>query len=92
MVKALRWLQTASVDDIANSLPPKFYAGDKEFYKKAVQANREMLSKDGIVTPALANNMRRIIASFNDGVKNATIDMAKTYDTSFAAKANQAMH
>ena len=92
MVKALRWLQTASVDEIAASLPEEFYAGDKEFYKKAVAANREMLSKDGIVTAALANNTRRIIASFNDGVKNANIDMAKTYDASFAAKANQAMH
>jgi NitT/TauT family transport system substrate-binding protein len=92
MVKALRWLQTATVDEIADTLPPEFYAGDKEFYKKAVQANREMLSKDGIVTPALANNTRRIIASFNDGVKNANIDMAKTYDASFATTANQAMH
>lgn len=92
MVKALRWLQAASVDEIAASLPEEFYAGDKEFYKKAVQANREMLSKDGIVTPALANNTRRIIASFNDSVKNANLDMAKTYDASFATKANQTMH
>jgi NitT/TauT family transport system substrate-binding protein len=92
MVKALKWLQTASVDEIAGTLPPEFYAGDKEFYKKAVHANREMLSKDGIVTPALANNTRRIISSFNESVKNAKIDMAKTYDASFATKANQAMH
>jgi NitT/TauT family transport system substrate-binding protein len=92
MVKALRWLQKASVDEIADTLPPEFYAGDKEFYKKAVQANREMLSKDGIVTPALADNTRRIIASFNEGVKNAKIDMAKTYDASFAQNANKAMH
>ena len=92
MVKALHWLQNASVDEIADTLPPEFYAGDKEFYKKAVQANREMLSKDGIVTPALADNTRRIIASFNEGVKNAKIDMAKTYDASFAQNANKAMH
>ena len=92
MVKALRWLQKATVEEIADSLPAEFYAGDKEFYKKAVEANREMLSKDGIVTPALAENTHRIIASFNDGVKNAKIDMAKTYDASFATKANQAMH
>ena len=92
MVKALRWLQKATVEEIADSLPAEFYAGDKEFYKKAVEANREMLSKDGIVTPSLAENTHRIIASFNDGVKNAKIDMAKTYDASFATKANQAMH
>jgi NitT/TauT family transport system substrate-binding protein len=92
MVKALRWLQTESVEDIANSLPAEFYAGDKEFYKKAVLANREMLSKDGIVTPALADNTRRIIASFNESVNKANLDMAKTYDASFATKANQTMH
>ncbi|MGA9194264.1 MAG: ABC transporter substrate-binding protein [Pseudolabrys sp.] len=92
MVKALHWLQKASVDEIADALPPEFYAGDKEFYKKAVQANREMLSKDGIVTPALSDNTYRIISSFNENVKNAKIDMAKTYDASFAVNANKAMH
>lgn len=92
MVKALHWLQTASLDEIANTLPPEFYAGNKEFYKKAVQPNREMLSKDGIVTPALADNTRRILSSFNEGVENAKIDMAKTYDASFAQNANKAMY
>ncbi|MGB7615628.1 MAG: ABC transporter substrate-binding protein [Pseudolabrys sp.] len=92
MVKALHWLQKASVDEIADALPPEFYAGDKEFYKKAVQANREMLSKDGIVTPALSDNTYRIISSFNENVKNTKIDMAKTYDASFAVNANKAMH
>jgi NitT/TauT family transport system substrate-binding protein len=92
MVKALHWLQKASVDEIADALPPEFYAGDKEFYKKAVAANREMLSKDGIVTPALSDNTHRIISSFNDAVKNAKIDMAKTYDASFAENANKTMH
>ena len=92
MIKALHWLQKASVDEIADALPPEFYAGDKEFYKKAVQANREMLSKDGIVTPALSGNTFRIISSFNESVKNAKIDMTKTYDASFAENANKAMH
>ena len=91
MVKALHWLQKASVDEIADALPPEFYAGDREFYKKAVQANREMLSKDGIVTPALSDNTYRIISSFNENVRNAKIDMAKTYDASFAVNANKAM-
>jgi NitT/TauT family transport system substrate-binding protein len=91
MVKALRWLQTASVEDIASSLPPEFYAGDKELYKKALEANREMLSKDAIITSALAGNTYRLIASFNEDVKNAHIDMSKTYDSSFAEAANKAI-
>jgi NitT/TauT family transport system substrate-binding protein len=92
MVKALHWLQKASVEEIADALPQEFYAGDKEFYKKAVQANREMLSKDGIVTPVLSGNTYRIISSFNESVRNAKIDMAKTYDASFAENANKTLH
>jgi sulfonate transport system substrate-binding protein len=92
MVKALHWLQKASVDEIADALPHEFYAGDKEFYKKAVQANREMLSKDGIVTPVLSGNTYRIISSFNESVRNAKVDMAKTYDASFAENANKTLH
>jgi NitT/TauT family transport system substrate-binding protein len=89
MVQALRWLRNATADEIAAALPEKFYAGDREIYKRALTANRDMLSKDSIVTPALAANSYRIIASFNDDVKNAKIDMAKTYDSSFAEKANK---
>jgi hypothetical protein len=44
------------------------------------------------VTPALSDNTYRIISSFNENVKNAKIDMAKTYDASFAVNANKAMH
>jgi hypothetical protein len=51
-----------------------------------------MLSKDGIVTPTLSGNTYRIISSFNESVKNARIDMAKTYDASFAENANKALH
>ena len=89
MVQALRWLQKATVDEIAAALPEEFYAGNKAIYQQALAANRDMLSKDGIVTRPLADNSLRIIASFNDDVKNAKIDMAKTYDASFAEKANK---
>ncbi len=91
MVKALRWLQTASAEEIAASLPLEFYAGDKELYKKALEANREMLSKDAIVTPELAGNTYRLIASFNEDVRNAHVDMSKTYDSSFAETANKTL-
>lgn len=89
IVQALRWLRNATADEIAASLPEEFYAGDKEIYKRAITANRDMLSKDGIVTPELAANSFRIIASFNDDVKNAKIDIARSYDSSFAEKANK---
>jgi len=91
MVKALRWLRKASVDDIADSLPPEYYAGDKDIYKKSLQANVAMLSKDGIVTQALGEATYRMIAWANEDVRKATIDIGKTYDASFAVKASKAI-
>jgi NitT/TauT family transport system substrate-binding protein len=92
MVKALRWLQQASVDDIADALPPEYYAGDKEIYKRSLQANVGMLSKDGVVTQALGEATLRMIAWANEDVRKAKIDIGKTYDASFAIKANGAIH
>jgi NitT/TauT family transport system substrate-binding protein len=91
MVKALRWLQKASVDDIADALPPEYYAGDKDIYKKSLQANVAMLSKDGVVTQALSEASYRMIAWANEDVRKATIDIGKTYDASFAVKANKTL-
>jgi len=91
MVKALRWLQKASVDDIADALPPEYYAGDKDIYKKSLQANVAMLSKDGVVTPALGEASYRMIAWANEDVRKATIDIGKTFDASFAIKANKTL-
>jgi NitT/TauT family transport system substrate-binding protein len=89
MVQALQWVRSATADEIVDALPEEFYAGGKEIYKQALAANREMLSRDGIVTQELAGNTLRIIASFNEDVKGTRIDMAKTYDSSFAEKANR---
>jgi NitT/TauT family transport system substrate-binding protein len=91
MVKALRWLQKASVDDIADALPPEYYAGDKDIYKKSLQANVAMLSKDGVVTQALGEATYRMIAWANEDVRKATIDIGKTFDASFAVKANKTL-
>jgi NitT/TauT family transport system substrate-binding protein len=91
MVKALRWLQKASVDDIADALPPEYYAGDKEIYKKSLQANVAMLSKDGVVTQALGEASYWMIAWANEDVRKATIDIGKTFDASFAVKANKTL-
>lgn len=88
MVRALRWLHSASTDEIVEALPPEFQAGDKKAYTMAVEANREMLSPDGIVTPALAAATYRVIASSSEEVRTAHIDLSRTYDSHFAEQAN----
>jgi NitT/TauT family transport system substrate-binding protein len=89
MVKALRWLQHASVGEIADALPLEYYAGDKNIYKRSLQANVGMLSRDGVVTQALGEATLRMIAWANEDVRKGKIDIGKTYDASFAIKASK---
>ena len=48
-VKALKWLQAATPEEIADTVPPEYHLGDKPLYLKAVQNSLESYSRDGIV-------------------------------------------
>ena len=51
LVKASKWLHTATDDEIATALPPEFYGGDKAIFLKVLAANRDIFTKDGRTTP-----------------------------------------
>ncbi len=50
LVKAVKWLHTAPVDQIVNAMPPEFYGGDKEIYTKVIEANKAIFTDDGSTT------------------------------------------
>ena len=52
-----------------------------------IESNRERVSPDGKIPPRAAEITYRNLAAFEDTMKNAKIDVAKTYDNSFIEKA-----
>ncbi len=84
---ALTWLHSASTDDIVASVPPEYYAGDRNLYRAMVESNRERVSPDGRISPEAANLTWRNLAAFEETLKNAKIDVARTYDNSFVEHA-----
>ena len=84
---ALDWLNRASTDEIVATVPPEYYAGDHALYRAMIESNRGRVSADGRITSEAAQITYRNLATFEDSLKNAKIDLAATYDNSFVDRA-----
>jgi NitT/TauT family transport system substrate-binding protein len=87
MVRAVRWLQKARPDEVVASVPAEYYGDDPTMYKVALLKNMEGYSPDGLFTAQGAQNVFKVLNSFEPTVQAAKIDLARTYDNSFAQKA-----
>src|SRR5690606_39273103 len=67
--KTLKWLETATTDDIVATVPEAYYLGDRSLYERAVEASRETYSRTGIIP--------------EDGMKSA-LDMLVQFDEELA--------
>jgi NitT/TauT family transport system substrate-binding protein len=88
MMRALRFIQTSTPDQIIAAVPATYYT-DKALYKAALEKNIETFKHDGLISMDAAQNVHRDLKSFDPGVQSATIDLAKTLNMSFAQKAGQ---
>jgi hypothetical protein len=52
-----------------------------------IESNRERVSPDGRISAEAANLTFRNLAAVEETMKNAKIDVAKTYDNSFVERA-----
>jgi NitT/TauT family transport system substrate-binding protein len=87
MVRAVRWLQSARADEVVATVPAEFYGDDPTLYKVALLKNTEGFSPDGLFSADGAKNVFNVLNSFEPAVQSAKIDLAKTYDNSFAQRA-----
>jgi len=88
IVKALRWLERASVEEIVAAVPAEYYSGgDRATYAKMVELNRGAFSKDGRIDLKAAENTYRALAAHEEVLKNAKVDLKDTFDNTFVDKA-----
>lgn len=84
---ALSWLRSASTEEIVVSVPPEYYAGDRILYRTMIESNRERISPDGRISADAANLTYRNLAAFEESLKYAKVDVARTYNNSFVERA-----
>jgi NitT/TauT family transport system substrate-binding protein len=85
--KSLKWLEKATPEQIAETVPQEYWLGDKALYMKAVQANRQVYSQDGIVSETSQKRSLDYLRQFDKEIADAMVDTSKTWDDRFVKKA-----
>jgi NitT/TauT family transport system substrate-binding protein len=85
--KTLKWMEKATPAEIVATVPEDYYLGDKALYLAAVKANKPAYSLDGLISPAGMRSAADMLLAFDPDLKDAKIDLAKTFDDRFVNKA-----
>jgi len=88
IVRALRFIQSSTPDQIVAAVPPDYYT-DRAQYKAALEKNLNSYKHDGSIPLEAGQNVTRDLKTFDPTVQKATIDIAKTVNMSFQQKAAQ---
>lgn len=88
MVKALRFIQHSSPDQIIAAVPPEYYT-DKALYKAALEKNIATFNHEGAISKEAGDHVAHDLLTFDPTMKGKTIDFAKTVNMSFQQKAAQ---
>ncbi|MFI0771121.1 ABC transporter substrate-binding protein [Streptomyces sp. NPDC021218] len=85
-VKTLKWMSTHSAEDIAAKMPSDYAQGGAKLYAEAIKSTLPMFTKDGVMPADGPATVERVLKAFNPNLKNATVDLKKTYTTEFVKK------
>jgi len=88
MVRALRFIQQSTPEQIVAAVPPEYYT-DKALYTAALKKNLETYNHDGAIGLDAAAAVYRDLKSFDPQVQSATVDLSKTINMTFQQKAAQ---
>lgn len=86
-VKTLKWMSTHSSTQIADKMPADYSQGNKILYAAAIESTLPMFTKDGVMPKEGPETVEKVLKAFNPNIKNAKIDLSKTFTTEFVEKA-----
>ncbi|WP_405990357.1 ABC transporter substrate-binding protein [Streptomyces sp. NBC_00986] len=86
-VKTLAWMSTHSATAIADKMPADYSQGDKSLYAEAIKSTLPMFTKDGVMPTNGPETVEKVLKAFNPTIKNADVDLDKTYTTEFVKNA-----
>ena len=86
-VKTLKWMSTHSSSQIAEKMPADYSQGNKLLYAAAIKSTLPMFTDDGVMPKDGPETVEKVLKAFNPNIKNAKVDLSKTFTTEFVEKA-----
>lgn len=83
MLQTLQWMHAHSAAEIAAKTPKALRGEDDALYVEALRSSMPMFSTDGAMTEDGAAAVRSLLAGTMDKVRDASIDLSKTYTNEF---------
>jgi NitT/TauT family transport system substrate-binding protein len=88
MVRALKWIQGAGAADIIKAVPESYLLGDRAVYIDAFLAAKGALSPNGMIPENGPQTAFKALASVDDKIAAAKLDLMAIYTNDFVKKAN----
>lgn len=86
-VKTLKWIHTHTAEQIADMMPPDYYAGNKDLYVTALKNQLAIFSPDGTMPAGGPESVLSVEQQTNQTVQGKQIDLSTTYTNQFASQA-----
>ena len=83
ITRTLEWMQSHTPPEIAAKTPKAFRGEDDSLYVDALKASMPMFSPDGRMPAEGTEVVRTLLAGSMEKVRNASIDLSKTYTNEF---------
>ena len=87
LVRANKWIQQAGPGDIIKSVPESYLLGDRAIYIDAFLKAKGALSPDGLFPDAGSTTALRALASVDEAMQKAKLDLKANYTNDFVRKA-----
>lgn len=86
LVRTLRWMSSHSAEEIAAKMPADYAKGGKALYAQSIRSTLPMFTEDGVMPAGGPETVEKVLKAFNPNLKNADVDLARTFTTEFVNK------
>lgn len=88
-VKALRYIATHSAAEIADQMPPEYYAADKQLYIAALETGKLTFTADGVMPENGPATVLKVLNAFDKSIRGKPINLDNTFTSEFVNAAKQ---
>ena len=86
-IRTLKWIDASTPEAIADKMPKEQQVGGRDVFVDALRHSKPIFSKDGLMTEADAKVALTVLSSYDEKIRNAKIDLTKTYTNRFVDQA-----
>ncbi len=87
LVKGLKWIASHPAEEIAKVMPVEHAIGNMDNFVRSIRSSIPMYSPDGRFSREGAETAYNVLREFDQNVRQAKIDVSKSYTDAYVAKA-----